>query len=120
MRSTTLDCRTWIKKAINSGLKWNRRYVTHEVSRQWRSEVASVILTFENAIQVMKHDFPKGEHIELEFMIRFHPIDVTQVMQYVTLYQAFLAARRDVVKENIATTGKDSMLLAALSLQVCR
>lgn len=39
-------------------------------------------------------------------------------MQYVTLYQAFLAARRQVVKQEIVTTGKDSMLLAALSLQV--
>ena len=38
--------------------------------------------------QVLKHDFPKNaEFLELQFQIRFYPIDVTQVMQYVTLYQ---------------------------------
>lgn len=30
--------------------------------------------------KVIKHDFKKGtEHLELEFLIRFHPMDVTQV-----------------------------------------
>ena len=71
--------------------------------------------------KVMKHEFKKGqEHIELEFRIRFPPMDVTQVMQYVTLYQAFLAARRAVVTEELSCTGKDAMLLAALSLQALR
>jgi len=72
--------------------------------------------------KVSKHDFPKkgADHIDLQFEIRFYPMDVTQVMQYVTLYQAFLSARRDVVTEKLTCTGKDAMLLAALSMQALR
>jgi hypothetical protein len=29
----------------------------------------------------------QGDHIDLEFTVQFYPMDVTQVMQYVTLYQ---------------------------------
>ena len=44
----------------------------------------------------MKQDVPvKADgHVELLFRIRFYPVDVTQVLQYVTLYQTFLAARQ--------------------------
>lgn len=43
-----------------------------------------------------KQDVPRKEEgqIELLFRIRFYPVDVTQVLQYVTLYQTFLAARQ--------------------------
>eukprot|EP00039_Didymoeca_costata_P015190 m.254297 g.254297 ORF g.254297 m.254297 type:complete len:767 (-) comp16170_c2_seq1:2644-4944(-) len=71
--------------------------------------------------KILRHDFDKGtDHIELSFKIRFYPIDVTQVLQYVTLYQAFLAARHDVVNGKLSVTARDSMLLAALSLQAMR
>lgn len=73
--------------------------------------------------KVVKHEFRKEkgvEHIDLQLEIRFYPMDVTQVMQYVTLYQAFLSARRDVVTEKLNVTGKDAMLLAALSMQALR
>lgn len=94
-------------------------------------------------IRYLKRDYSKylkilliqgTDHIELSFKIRFYPIDVTQVLQYVTLYQvdtpnncyshpqlkfqAFLAARHDVVNGKLSVTARDSMLLAALSLQV--
>jgi hypothetical protein len=44
----------------------------------------------------VKQDVPlkPDGHAELCFCIRFYPVDVTQVLQYVTLYQTFLAARQ--------------------------
>ena len=39
---------------------------------------------------IVKHDFPKGDYFSLQFAIRFYPLDVTQVIQYVTLYQVFV------------------------------
>lgn len=39
--------------------------------------------------KILKHDFPKmkGDHLTIRFRIRYYPMDVTQVLQYVTLYQ---------------------------------
>lgn len=51
---------------------------------------------------------------------RYYPIDVTEVLQYVTLYQCFLAARRGVVNQELHVSARDSMLLAALSLQATK
>lgn len=71
--------------------------------------------------KILKHDFPKGsDHIELYFKIRFYPMDVTQVLQYVTLYQVFLAAHQSVIQEDIRVSSRDSMLLAALNLQATK
>ena len=71
--------------------------------------------------KITKHDFPKGaDHIELYFKIRFYPMDVTQVLQYVTLYQTFLAAHQSMLKEEIKVSSRDSMLLAALCLQATK
>lgn len=45
--------------------------------------------------KVLKQDIPRKDdgHIELAFRVRFYPVDVTQVLQYVTLYQTFLSSR---------------------------
>ena len=37
--------------------------------------------------KVVKHDFPKGSHVMLEFCVKHMPMDATQVIQYSTLYQ---------------------------------
>ena len=71
--------------------------------------------------KIIKHEFPKkADHIELELRVRFYPIDVTQVLQYVTLNQCFLEARRSVVNQELLVSARDSMLLAALSLQATK
>lgn len=51
---------------------------------------------------------------------RYYPTDVTQVLQYVTLYQTFLATREAVVTGELQVSIKDAMLLAALSCQALR
>eukprot|EP00042_Codosiga_hollandica_P046244 m.484138 g.484138 ORF g.484138 m.484138 type:complete len:798 (-) comp57197_c1_seq9:252-2645(-) len=70
--------------------------------------------------KVLKHEFPKGDHIELQFCIRFFPLDVTSVIQYATLYQVFLAAMSAVTKGDIEISNSDALLLAALALQATR
>eukprot|EP00048_Salpingoeca_helianthica_P015518 m.227187 g.227187 ORF g.227187 m.227187 type:complete len:806 (-) comp17143_c0_seq1:162-2579(-) len=67
--------------------------------------------------KILKHLFPRGDHINLEFSVQFYPMDVTQVMQYVTLYQCFLAARQSVLTEELDVSNKDAFLLASLYLQ---
>ena len=47
-------------------------------------------------------------------------MDVTQVMQYVTLYQCFLAARSAVQSNELDISNKDAFLLASLSLQATK
>eukprot|EP00051_Salpingoeca_urceolata_P001249 m.39564 g.39564 ORF g.39564 m.39564 type:complete len:1241 (+) comp11285_c0_seq1:36-3758(+) len=70
--------------------------------------------------KILKHEFPKSDHLELEFRIRFYPMDVTQVLQYVTLYQCFLAAKHSIVCGELDVSNKDAMLLASLALQAQR
>jgi hypothetical protein len=71
--------------------------------------------------KLLKHDFPKkADHIEIELRVRFFPIDATQVLQYVTLYQCFLTARNAVLGEELLVSSRDAMLLAALSLQATK
>lgn len=67
--------------------------------------------------KILKHLFPRGDHLDLEFCVQFYPMDVTQVMQYVTLYQCFLAARQSVLTEELDVSNKDAFLLASLYLQ---
>eukprot|EP01147_Barroeca_monosierra_P004399 gene4399-6671_t len=68
--------------------------------------------------KLLKQDVPRKEDfIELRFCIRFYPVDVTQVLQYVTLYQTFLAARRAVVSNELEVSNKDAFVLASLSMQ---
>lgn len=67
--------------------------------------------------KVLKHEFESKNPIELEFRIRFYPMDVTQVLQYVTLYQVFLAAKRSILLGQLEISAKDALLLGALSLQ---
>ncbi|EGD73140.1 hypothetical protein PTSG_04853 [Salpingoeca rosetta] len=68
--------------------------------------------------KLLKQDIPRTQDfIELRFCIRFYPVDVTQVLQYVTLYQTFLAARRSVVRNELEISNKDAFMLASLSMQ---
>eukprot|EP00049_Salpingoeca_infusionum_P000510 m.40372 g.40372 ORF g.40372 m.40372 type:complete len:809 (+) comp10434_c1_seq1:87-2513(+) len=68
--------------------------------------------------KVLKQDIPRVEdHIVLEFKIRFYPSDVTQVIQYATLYQTFLTARQGVLLGNLEMNNRDVFMLAAFSLQ---
>eukprot|EP00043_Microstomoeca_roanoka_P017841 m.187570 g.187570 ORF g.187570 m.187570 type:complete len:803 (-) comp16714_c0_seq3:1065-3473(-) len=68
--------------------------------------------------KLLKQDIPRNEDfIELRFCIRFYPVDVTQVLQYVTLYQTFLAARRSVVNNELEISNKDAFMLASLGMQ---
>ena len=41
----------------------------------------------------------------------------SQGLQYVTLYQTFLAARRSVVRNELEVSNKDAFMLASLSMQ---
>ncbi|EDQ92385.1 uncharacterized protein MONBRDRAFT_14158 [Monosiga brevicollis MX1] len=68
----------------------------------------------------LKQDIPRpadADHYELEFRIRFFPVDVTHVLQYVTLYQTFLSSRQSVIKGELEITNKDAFTLASLALQ---
>eukprot|EP00045_Choanoeca_perplexa_P016926 m.235406 g.235406 ORF g.235406 m.235406 type:complete len:797 (+) comp17403_c0_seq2:184-2574(+) len=69
----------------------------------------------------LKQDIPRKEdHYELEFRIRFFPVDVTHVLQYVTLYQSFLASRQAVLRGELEVTNKDAFILASFALQATR
>jgi hypothetical protein len=72
--------------------------------------------------KVLKHDWPKkADPLELEFRLLYYPLDVTMVLQYATLYQAFLAAKTDVVRGRLdRLVPKDAVLLAALAFQAQR
>lgn len=60
------------------------------------------------------------DHLEMEFRIRFYPVDVTQVLQYVTLYQVFLTTHEAIVTDELDVSNKDAFMLAALYLQAKR
>lgn len=63
--------------------------------------------------KVLKHDWPKNlEHLELEFRIQYYPMDVTQVLQYVTLYQ--VGQRR-----RLTSWGKQSWTTSGMGILLC-
>eukprot|EP00053_Salpingoeca_punica_P017075 m.163317 g.163317 ORF g.163317 m.163317 type:complete len:737 (-) comp17110_c2_seq1:638-2848(-) len=70
--------------------------------------------------KVLKHEFKSTTPIEIEFCIRFFPVDVTQVLQYVTLYQCFLAAKTSVMRDELDVSNKDAFLLGSLALQALK
>lgn len=72
--------------------------------------------------KVLKQDVPRKEdgRIELLFRVRFYPVDVTQVLQYATLYQTFLASRQSVLRNELEISNKDAFMLASLWLQATR
>eukprot|EP00055_Hartaetosiga_balthica_P006035 m.18532 g.18532 ORF g.18532 m.18532 type:complete len:811 (-) comp4975_c1_seq1:916-3348(-) len=68
--------------------------------------------------KVLKQDIPRrSDFIELHFAVQFFPIDVTQVLQYSTLYQTFLSARASIMSGDLEVSNKDAFLLASLGLQ---